>query len=91
MNPTREDNFPTVNLEALACGTPVVTFQTGGSPESLNESCGIVVEKDHIDQLEKAILQLAQNPVNPAVCRSRAELFDRNTKFQEYIKLYEEE
>lgn len=91
VNPTREDNFPTVNLEALACGTPVVTFQTGGSPESLNESCGIVVEKDHIDQLEKAILQLTQNPVNAAVCRSRAELFDRNTKFQEYIKLYEEE
>lgn len=91
VNPTREDNFPTVNLEALACGTPVVTFRTGGSPESLDESCGIVVEKDDIDQLERAVFQLERNPVNPAVCRSRAELFDRNTKFQEYIKLYEEE
>lgn len=33
-NPTLEDNYPTVNLEAIACGTPVVTFNTGGSPES---------------------------------------------------------
>ncbi|HJF40519.1 glycosyltransferase [Thomasclavelia spiroformis] len=33
-NPTLEDNYPTVNLEAIACETPVVTFNTGGSPES---------------------------------------------------------
>lgn len=33
-NPTLEDNYPTTNLEAIACGTPVLTFDTGGSPES---------------------------------------------------------
>ncbi|PJN80969.1 hypothetical protein CWE04_06000 [Thomasclavelia cocleata] len=33
-NPTLEDNYPTVNLEAIACGTPVITFDIGGSPES---------------------------------------------------------
>ena len=33
-NPTLEDNYPTTNLEAIACGTPVITFNTGGSPES---------------------------------------------------------
>ena len=33
-NPTLEDTYPTTNLEAIACGTPVVTFNTGGSPES---------------------------------------------------------
>lgn len=31
-NPTVEDNYPTVNLEAEACGTPVVTYDTGGVP-----------------------------------------------------------
>lgn len=40
VNPILEDNFPTVNIEALACGTPVVTFQTGGSPEAVDSSCG---------------------------------------------------
>ncbi|RDB60537.1 glycosyl transferase [Gordonibacter sp. 28C] len=35
-NPTREDNFPTVNLEAQACGTPVLTYDTGGCEETIN-------------------------------------------------------
>lgn len=34
-NPTYEDNYPTVNLEAQACGTPVITYNTGGSPEGV--------------------------------------------------------
>lgn len=42
-NPTHEDNFPTVNLEAEACGTPVVTYDTGGCAETLQreESCTV--------------------------------------------------
>jgi len=43
VNPTYEDNYPTTNIEALACGTPVITYKTGGSPESAETSC--VVEK----------------------------------------------
>ena len=35
VNPTYEDTYPTVNLEAQACGTPVITYRTGGSPESV--------------------------------------------------------
>lgn len=34
VNPTYEDNYPTTNLEAISCGTPVITYDTGGSPES---------------------------------------------------------
>lgn len=34
-NPTKEDNYPTVNLEAEACGTPVVTYDIGGCRETL--------------------------------------------------------
>ncbi|WP_289490328.1 glycosyltransferase, partial [Klebsiella pneumoniae] len=40
VNPTKEENYPTVNMEAIACGTPVLTFKTGGSPEMLDETCG---------------------------------------------------
>ena len=45
VNPTLEDNFPTTNLEALACGTPVITFNTGGSVESIDNTTGFVVTK----------------------------------------------
>ena len=44
-NPTYEDNYPTVNLEAQACGTPVVTYDTGGSGESVAGSNIIEVGK----------------------------------------------
>lgn len=42
-NPTIEDNFPTVNLEAEACGTPVVTYNIGGCRETINDSRSKVI------------------------------------------------
>lgn len=53
VNPTLEDNYPTTNLEAIACGTPVITFNTGGSLESAI-FYGKVVNKN-IDELIRAI------------------------------------
>ena len=35
INPTKEDNFSTVNLEAIACGTPVITYDVGGAKETI--------------------------------------------------------
>lgn len=91
INPTREDNFPTVNLEALACGTPVVTFNTGGSPECINEKCGAVVEKDDVDLLEKEILRISEKkPYSEADCIARAQQFNNEDKFDEYLNLYQD-
>ncbi|MGI6614315.1 MAG: glycosyltransferase [Saccharofermentanales bacterium] len=53
VNPTLEDTFPTTNIESLACGTPVVTFNTGGSPESVPEDFGVVTT----EKTAKGILQ----------------------------------
>ena len=50
VNPTYEDNYPTTNLEAIACGTPVITYDTGGSPESA-VAYGKVVNKGSIKSL----------------------------------------
>lgn len=49
-NPTYEDNYPTTNLEAIACGTPVITYKTGGSPESAS-LYGVAVEKGDLDSV----------------------------------------
>lgn len=43
-NPTVEDNYPTVNLEAEACGTPVITYDTGGCRETIADVRSHVVE-----------------------------------------------
>lgn len=48
-NPTYEDNFPTTNIEAIACGTKVITYKTGGAPEAIRTGCGYVVEKGDLD------------------------------------------
>lgn len=37
VNPTHEDNYPTTNLEAQACGTFVITYDVGGAKETLNK------------------------------------------------------
>lgn len=90
INPTYADTFPTVNLESLACGTPVVTYNTGGSPEAIDEKTGIVVEQGNIDAMAAAIRQLKESPLSSKDCRMRAEeYFDKDKCFSEYIKLYE--
>ena len=91
VNPTREENFPTVNIEALACGTPVLTFATGGSPEIIDGTCGASVAKNDADALEREILRICTERPYPAeACRKRAEQYDAREKFAEYLSLYGE-
>ena len=91
INPTLEDNFPTTNLEALACGTPVITFNTGGSPESITDTCGIIVEKGNIQKLKEAILSLeSKTEITSSSCREQALKFNKDVKFAEYLQLYKE-
>ena len=104
VNPTYSDNFPTTNLEALACGTPVITYRTGGSPEAISDvenakkmkdgvECyptGMVVEQGDIAGIVDAIRELHAHPLSAEVCRKRAETyFDKDKCFEEYIRLYE--
>ena len=90
VNPTKEENYPTVNMEALACGTPVFTFKTGGSPEIIDETCGLVVDCDDIDALERAIIRICtEKPYAKEACIIKAKEFDKNERFKEYVELYE--
>lgn len=90
INPTYADNFPTVNLEALACGTPVITYKTGGSHEAIDEKTGVVVEQGDINGLAVAIHKMKEYPLSSADCRKRAEeCFDKDKCFEKYVELYE--
>ena len=90
--PTLEDNFPTTNIEALACGTPVVTFETGGSGESVTRECGRVVPKGNIMLLAEAIREMAElDPTRTAkLCRAQAQNYEKNERYLEYRTLYHE-
>lgn len=92
VNPTREDTYPTVNMESLACGTPVLTFNTGGSPEIIDETCGIVVEKDDIDSMYNEIINICENNVfTKEMCLRKSRMFDKNEKYRNYIELYKKQ
>ena len=92
INPTLEDNFPTTNLEALACGTPIVTFNTGGSAEVITSGTGLAVDKGDLDALLssiRAILSTGKEHYSNA-CRKKAESdYNKDNQYQKYIDLYE--
>ena len=93
VNPTLEDNFPTTNLESLACGTPVITFNSGGSQESIDADCGIVTERKNFNKLYENII-IIKNKTKEQYrkkCKEKAKKhFDKNTCFNKYIELYQE-
>lgn len=91
VNLTKEDNFPTTNIEALACGTPVVTYRTGGSIEAITPKVGFIVEKGNIDGILAAIQIVKTNGKEKylSICRKHVMLNYRNTQcFYKYIDLY---
>lgn len=55
LNLTYQDTYPTVNIEAIACGTPVVSYITGGSCESFDKYSGIEVEQGNLSKIIAAL------------------------------------
>ena len=94
VNPTYADSFPTVNMEALACGTPVITYRTGGSPEAVSPETGWVVEQGDIQAVASIVSQIVKIRECEIIaqrnkCRERAELvFNKDVSFDAYLDLY---
>lgn len=89
VNLTLEDTFPTTNIEALACGTPVVTYRSGGSAESIDDTCGISVERNSVQGVVAAIdMIVSQKGIayTKEDCLRRARLYDKDYRFEEYIR-----
>lgn len=93
INPTYSDNYPTTNLEAMACGTPVITYRTGGSPESICNETGFVVEQGDVSGIITAIQEIEAKGKDfySDKCRKHAmQYFDKDKCFAKYIQLYNE-
>ncbi len=93
VNPTLADNFPVTNLESLACGTPVVTYDSGGSSEAIDSATGSVVARGDVASLAAAVVRWAgaDREKTRVACRKRAEkCFCRANQFTKYISLFEQ-
>lgn len=85
-NPTYEDNYPTVNLEAIACGTPVITYNTGGSPESVRPEHGFVVAKGDVAAVIEVVKNLA---LQPLIMGSLPVSFDKDDFVNKMLMFYQ--
>ena len=84
LNFTYQDNFPTTNIEALACGTPVVTYNVGGSVEAADKKSGLTIEKGDY----QAVKNLRKKQFDPVDCIARAQRFDAKRQANEYYSAY---
>ena len=86
INPSIEETMGLTTAEALACGTPVVTYNKTAVPEVPDKTCGIVVEcspaaiKEALEQID-----LPQE-----ACLKRASAFEKHQQYLKYINLYRE-
>ncbi len=87
INPTHADTLPTVNMESICCGTPVVTFDTGGSPELIDDGTGIVVPESNGIAMMQGIETVLAKKMSDCAHVGKAR-FNKNECYQEYIKLY---
>ncbi|WCG04781.1 glycosyltransferase [Vagococcus lutrae] len=88
INPTLFDNYPTVNMEAIACGVPVITFETGGSPESISQETGIVLKEKTCNQIINAIQIIEQGDYNLNKCLKHSKKFSKKLMLDRYAEEY---
>lgn len=91
VNPTHADTLPTVNMEASACGTPVITYDACGSPELVRDGVtGFVVREGDVNGVLAAIERVRSGEISPDACREVAvNDFDKNVNYRKYVELYE--
>ena len=87
VNLTRADTLPTVNMESVCCGTPVITYNCGGSPELVDKECGFIVEIDDFIGLVQSIDKIKNNPLEFDVSIQHAK-FDKNECYKKYLDIY---
>lgn len=90
LNVTFIDTLPTVNMEAICCGTPVITYRSGGSPELVTEGItGYVVDQNDISGVKNALQKIKDGLIDRSECaRIGKENFDKTVNYQKYINLY---
>ena len=87
VNPTYEETFGLTTVEAQACGTPVVVYQTDGCPETVAPGNGRLVPQGDMQALEDAVRDITNGSCR--VDPQRAAQFDKDAVYQDYLELYE--
>lgn len=87
VNVTHADTLPTVNMESICCGTPVITYDSCGSPELILKGCGRVIKKDDIDTV-LSVINEKPHKIDAVALKSARKLFDKNECYKKYLDIY---
>lgn len=94
--PSLEDNSPQTGIEALACGTPVVAFATGGIPDFVKHGeTGWLAQRGNTAELALHLKDALSNPPRLGLLGENARklavaLFAEEPQARKYLALYEE-
>ena len=85
---SKEETMGLTVVEALACGTPVVVYNSTALPEIVTVKCGRIVECGNLNGIVKVLDELEE--IDLKDCVKRAEEYEKQKMYEEYISLYEE-
>lgn len=91
VNCSREDTLSTINLEAQACGTPVVTYDATGSSETVDGNCGFAIETGNFNLLYKSVMKIKEDGKSNYTdfCRAFIQTnFCKEKRYEDYIDLF---
>lgn len=88
VNPTMEENYPTVNIEAVCCGTPVVTYNTGGAGEIVKNGQGSIIPRGNYAELKQSIMNRSKKKLDNAIDLKVCEYYSKERMVKEYYELY---
>ena len=89
INPTLSDNYPTVDMEAISCLLPIVSFDTGGSKEIITPNVGLITPRGDYESFKEGIKKLLNTPINKEELKKRRLDFSKDKMIEEYLRLYE--
>lgn len=84
LNLTYCDTYPTVNLEAIACGTPVITYNVGGSRESAEKFGGKVVKRGDLEEIVDILNKLNDLTVK----KDNLSFLNKKNAIEKYLTFY---
>lgn len=91
VNPSKMETFGLVNIEALACGTPVLAYNNTGISEIIDEDCGVLIKTGDVKAMiseAKKMLEQGKQYYNTRCRQSIVKRFDKQTQIEKYIELY---
>lgn len=89
INTSVEETMGMTTVEALACGTPVIVYNVTAVPESVDKTCGVVIEKGDYESLKSTILSFRNYEFKQEDCRLQAAKYNKKDMHHAYLKLYE--